>query len=222
LANAAEAESARLELETFNAPGFTVRTSEDGAISDRSVAVVEYSGAIAAPMAVELEAIWLEIKKHDRFDRIIFRLNSPGGYDSEGERVIAVLQAMRERMKLTTLVAEHDLCASMCVALFIQGEVRWASPASAWMFHGASLYAGGPPVLEKTEHYAQFFKDRGVGAKFLDELLARDYLTSPGAYWVSGDQLAARSDIITRVTPNWLPATGHRPPNANGRIPGGI
>ena len=109
--------------------GFEVLTAEDGAMEATDMVVIKYDGPIAFPMAKNLQAIWSEIQKNSRFRTVVLRLNSPGGAQAEGEEVISILREIRQHVHLLTLVGEHDLCASMCVPIFIQGETRFASPA---------------------------------------------------------------------------------------------
>jgi len=208
---------------TFNTDkmaGFRVVTSEEGAMEAKDMVVIEYSGAITSPMAGNLRHIWNEIAMDSRFQNVVLRLNSPGGTETEGEEVIGVLREIRERVTLLTLVAEHDLCASMCIPIFIQGESRHASPASAWMFHGATRSFSNVPSLSLTLHYVDYFKERGVGMKFVNALIEENYITTPGEYWISGDELATESDIVTRLDPNWKPAPPD--PGPMGGIRSGI
>jgi ATP-dependent protease ClpP protease subunit len=202
-------------FDTAKMAGFTVLTSEDGAMQANDMVVIKYDGPIAFPMADNLREIWDEIARNPRFETIVLRLNSPGGTQNEGEAVMQILGEIRDRADLVTLVAEHDLCASMCIPLFIQGETRFASPASAWMFHGASLYMSNIPCLSKTMRYVDYFKDRAVGMTFVTTLVEKRYLLSPGEYWTSGSELAAQSDIVTRLAPSWNPVE----PNP-GPVPG--
>jgi ATP-dependent protease ClpP protease subunit len=202
-------------FDTAKMVGFTVLTAEDGAMDAKDMVVIKYDGPITFPMAENLREIWGEIAKTRRFQIVALRLNSPGGTQSEGEEVISILREIRERAKLVTLVGEHDLCASMCIPLFIQGETRFASPASAWMFHGAAHYMSNVPSLSMTMRYVDYFKDRGVGTTFVNSLVEKQYLLSPGEYWLSGNELAEQSDIVTRIAPSWNPAQ----PNP-GPVPG--
>lgn len=193
-------------IDTTQMPGFEVLTAEDGAMEATDVVVVKYDGPIVSPMADGLRAIWDEVAKAPRFETVVLRLNSPGGIDAAGDDVIAILREIRERVKLVTLVGEHDLCASMCVPLFIQGEKRWASPASSWMFHGASHHLSNIPSLSMTMRYVDHFRNRNIGATFVNTLLEKEYLTSPGEYWLSGYELSMSSDIVTDLAPSWRPA----------------
>jgi hypothetical protein len=202
-------------FDTAKMVGFTVLTAEDGAMEAADMVVIKYDGTIAFPMAANLKEVWDEIAKTGRYQTVVLRLNSPGGTQSEGEEVISILRKIREHAKLVTLVGEHDLCASMCIPLFIQGETRFASPASAWMFHGAALYMSNIPCLTMTMRYVDYFKHRDVGTSFVNSLVERKYLSSPGEYWISGSELAAQSDIVTRLAPRWNPAE----PNP-GPVPG--
>ena len=155
--------------------GFKVLTAEDDAMSADDMVVVRYDGPIAFPMAANLREIWSEIARTPRFKTIVFQLNSPGGTQNEGEAVMQILGEIRDRADLVTLVSEHDLCASMCIPLFIQGETRFASPASAWMFHGASLYMSNIPCLSMTMRYVDYFKHRDVGTTFVNTLVEKKY-----------------------------------------------
>jgi hypothetical protein len=200
--------------------GFEVLTAEDGAMEANNMVVVKYDGPIVSPMAADLRSIWEGIKSHSRFEKVILQLNSPGGIDAHGMEVVKILKEIRQQMSLATLVGENELCASMCVAIYIQGEERYASPASAWMFHGASASRGGVPSLAMTMRYFGLFKDRGIDESFVNFLFENRYVTAPGTYWMSGSELAGQSNVITRLLPNWKPAkTKPRPaPGILGRI----
>jgi hypothetical protein len=192
-------------FDTSKMIGFKVLTAEDDAMSAQDLVVIEYSGPIVFPMAENLREIWNEIKKDSRFQRVALRLNSPGGTDLHGLDVINVLREIRATVQLMTVVNEHDLCASMCVPIYLQGDVRYAGPATSWMFHGAAKGLSNIPVREPTLRYFDLFKDRGIDASFTSFLFDNNYVTSPGAYWISGYELAAKSNIITRLLPNWQP-----------------
>lgn len=202
-------------IDTSGMTGFDVLTSEDGAVSDPGTVVIKYSGPIIATTAVDLGTIWERIDRLGRFERVILRLNSPGGLDTEGSKVIAILSEVRRKISLVTVVAERDLCASMCIAIFIQGDWRYASPASSWMFHGASTVKGGMPNLALTKQHFDLFRSRGIDRRFIDSLFERNYVTVPGAYWMSGSELAAQSNIITKLLPNWVPERP-RPRSSSG------
>jgi hypothetical protein len=213
-ANAATPAAHPLDLDTAKMIGFKVLTAEDGAMSAKDLVVIEYDGPIAFPMAENLRAIWDEIKKNSRFQRVALRLNSPGGTDVHGLEVIDVLREMREKVRLMTVVNEHDLCASMCVPIFLQGDVRYAGPATSWMFHGAARNLSNVPVLAPTLRYLDLFKERGIDATFTSFLLDNNYVTTPGQYWISGYELATKSNIITKLLPNWQPLDADPGPTA--------
>jgi hypothetical protein len=204
-------------FDTSKMVGFKVLTAEDGAITASDVVVIRYDGPIAFPMAENLLAIWQQIENNGRFRKVILRLNSPGGTQPHGEAVIDVLREIRQGVELVTLVAENDLCASMCVPIFIQGDTRVASPASAWMFHGATRHLSNIPSLSMTMRFIGYFRERKVGTSFLDLLVQHSYLTSPGEYWLAGKELAEMSDIVTGLAPNWKPLQADPGPFAGVR-----
>jgi len=185
--------------------GFTVLTSaENASIAPRTV-IIEYRGPIVSPMSANMREIWTRISRANRFDTLVLRLDSQGGVDTEGNRVIDTLVSVRERMTLITLVGERDLCASMCVALFIQGHRRYAKPTSAWIFHGASPRENGTPDARMTTRHFEIYRQRGIELDFIDYLRENDFLSRPGGYWISGGELAQRSNIITKLMANWQP-----------------
>jgi hypothetical protein len=56
----------------------------------------------------------------------------------EGERVIALLQTIKKTHRLYTGVLAGKKCGSMCVFIYVQGQKRFAAPASIWLFHEVS------------------------------------------------------------------------------------
>jgi hypothetical protein len=207
-------------FDTSKMVGFKVLTAEDEATDATNMVVIEYEGPVAFPMAENLQAIWEEVKKNSRFEKVLLRLNSPGGSDAHGLKAIDVLKEIRERVSLITLVGENDLCASMCIAIYVQGETRYASPASSWMFHGASRFMSNIPSLSRTKQYFDLFNDRAIDSSFINFLFENSYVTTPGAYWISGGELAEKSNIVTKLLPNWRPAEAVPGPLAG--ILGGI
>src|SRR6266536_3054325 len=205
VAGAPQAGAHPFSFDTAKMTGFKVVTAEDGAMTATDLVVIEYEGPIVFPMAENLREIWTEIKKNNRFHRVALRLNSPGGTDLHGLEVIDVLREMRQQVRLMTVVNEHDLCASMCVPIYLQGDVRYAGPATSWMFHGAAKAMSNIPSLAPTERYFDLFKERGIDASFTAFLFDNRYVTSPGAYWISGYELAGKCNIITKLLPNWQP-----------------
>jgi hypothetical protein len=157
-------------------------------------------------MAENLRAIWLEIQEADRLNEVVLRVDRNGGDGSVGEEVVGLLAEIREKVTLETLVGDNDLCASMCIGVFAQGERRFASPASSWMFHGASTRMSNIPDPALTARYFSLFSAREVGAAFVDYLATSGYASAPGGYWISGAELARTSNLISDLLPNWRPA----------------
>ena len=79
--------------------GFKVLTAEGGAKVAANAVVVTYEGPIAYPMAENLRAIWDEVSKRPGLEKVILRLNSPGGSDVHGLEVIGILKEIRERVR---------------------------------------------------------------------------------------------------------------------------
>lgn len=212
LMSAQQSAASSLPLAVQEPDGFRVLSAEDGVTTAKDLMIVEFRGAIEAPVADDLRAIWEAARSTARFSRIALRLDSPGGDDRQGQRLIDLLGEIRAEAHLTTIVGEGDLCASMCVAIFIQGDDRFASPASSWMFHGTSMRLGNVPNPARTESHFDLFRARNIDSAFIDYLFDGEYVIRPGAYWLSGRELFDQSNIITRLLPNWRPAPPRHQP----------
>ena len=112
--------------------------------------VMVWKGEIKAPMSDEISAAF-ELNK-DRIRKVEFKLNSGGG-SVKGGKVIAVLQQIKKRAKLATVVAAGKRCGSMCVFLYVQGQKRLAAPASLWLFHEVSI------VIRETERIPELDRE---------------------------------------------------------------
>jgi hypothetical protein len=100
---------------------------EDGAL------YIDLSGPIVAGTADDVRAA---LGKHDTtLNRVVLFLDSAGGKVDDGDRVIEVLNEIKLRHQLITVVRHGKLCASMCIPIFLQGEDRLAARASIWLFH---------------------------------------------------------------------------------------
>ena len=98
--------------------------------------VLSWQGPIAAPMANQIRDAFESQKRQS--SSISFRISSQGGSVSEGERVIEVLRKIRETHELETTVSHGDVCASMCVFIYLQGKKRSGALTSSWLFHEVS------------------------------------------------------------------------------------
>jgi hypothetical protein len=90
---------------------------------------IDWSGPIVAGMADDLRTT---LDKYGTvLDRVVLFLDSAGGQVEEGDRVIAVLNEIKLRHQLITVVPHGKLCASMCIPIFLQGEDRLAARRAA-------------------------------------------------------------------------------------------
>jgi len=63
---------------------------------------------------------------------------------AEGERVIEVLRQIKATHELETAVTQGDVCASMCVFIYVQGQKRYGALTSSWLFHEVSHMTPSP------------------------------------------------------------------------------
>lgn len=167
---------------------------------------IEIEGMIDRAVASRLDAIWRETKDDQSISRIVVNLDSAGGWVDQTEPVLATLAEMRDGPReLVTLVENGNTCGSLCVILFVQGEQRIAYPASAWMFHGCRIANSVIPDPARTETMFGYLRERGIDSAFIDDFFAQGLHQTPGELWLSGTELAERSDIILKLMPNWMP-----------------
>ncbi len=100
------------------------------------VLTMRWKGQVRRGMAEKIHAAFERHKSSYRTIRLI--LDSPGGSVREGERVIEVLQDIKATHRLYTVVMPGKRCGSMCVFIYVQGQKRFAAPASIWLFHEVS------------------------------------------------------------------------------------
>ncbi len=187
------------------APGLTVLTHETNDTVAEDLVVVRLEGVIAVPMAQQLDDIWS--KWGSGHERLLIDLHSPGGELSETEAIIKVIAGIRETASINTLVRHDAICASACVAIFVQGRERYAGGSSTWLFHGAYHERSNVPSLALTDRYLDILREASVATDFLYLLVGEGYVTTPGKLWLSGYELVHifRANIITHLLEPWRP-----------------
>lgn len=176
-------------------------TVENDPNAERTV-VLRWRGAIEPPMRARIEEAFKEHR--NRADTFVLSLSSPGGSVSHGGAVVRVLRDIRRTHRLETVLEGANTCASMCVPIFLQGEVRRATGRSRWMFHEVSLR--DPFSEEKAEMrpsdrkartdklFDDYFRPAGVPESWMTEMRM---LMKTGDIWRSGDELLAeRAGIV--------------------------
>lgn len=177
-------------------PGTVKLTNAKGA-QDQAIYVLTIKGTIASPMAQMVEA---ELAKATANQSLLLRLNSEGGSVTEGEKIIALLQKEKDlKRDLRSSVMNGEICASMCVFIYVQGTKRYAGEVASFMFHGATQFATtNIPDPWKTREQLHTFTKAGVSSTWLNRLWDEGAFTKPGAYWMSGkDLIDAQSGVVT-------------------------
>lgn len=184
---------------------FTVLTAADNTTIPAELMVVRLTGDITTGAAAELSRAWSS--RDAGIARLLLDLDSVGGELAETERIIALVQDLRQAARVDTLVRHGATCASACVAIFAQGERRSAGGASAWVFHGVCPAGSSLPSFAATCRGLDLLRAAGVSEDFLQMLLHGGFLTRPGALWLSGYELhhIHEAGLITRLLDSWQP-----------------
>lgn len=163
----------------------------------RSTLFLRWRGKIQAPMLQKLTEA-LNDKGNDA-TRIVLSLSSTGGALDHGAEVIRFLQSLRERYRLETFVEGRGICASMCVPVYLQGDVRTAAPDARFMFHEVSfreslsddsLEVPSKAVEKATDRFfAKYLETAGVSRDWLVEI--RRAITGGSEVWKTGRELVS-------------------------------
>jgi len=97
------------------------------------VVVLAWTGEVELPMHTLLVRAFEEWRT--KSEHFLLQLNSPGGSVREGGDVVELLQRIKRTHTLDTYVASREICMSMCVPIFLQGNKRIAAPDARFMFH---------------------------------------------------------------------------------------
>lgn len=163
---------------------------------------IELTGTIAYPMSIEFKE--LVEKMTNPTKPLILHLNSGGGAASEGLKIISLLRReIQNGRKVTTTVHNGEICGSMCVPVYLQGQKRFAGEIAAFMFHGVVRHGfTNIPDQAKTREYLRLFVDAGVPQSWLDKMWDRKVYSTPGNYWMTAAELMKdESNIITDLLP---------------------
>lgn len=140
--------------------------------------VLEWLFPIMPPMTAHFARAFEE--EGARAERIVIDLNSPGGLVDEGAALIDLIEEMKRTHEVETRVGRNRVCASMCVPVYLTGDIRTASPSARFMFHEPTAYdvvteeTIDRPEFERrmdTERFFRRFIDpTGVSPDFAREL----------------------------------------------------
>ena len=187
-------------------PGLEIYTHADQDNIARDFAGLRFTGEIRHGLAEALEAVLFH-EGSPRYARTMLELDSEGGDLAATGAAVAILRKLGGVSTLSTRVMDRGICASGCIALYMTGTVRKASTVSMWVFHGACPANSNVPSASATARYLKLLEDQGVKPDFLCNLTKEGYVTSPGAFILSGYELFHNYDsgIITELLPNWRP-----------------
>jgi ATP-dependent protease ClpP protease subunit len=167
-------------------------------VSRPGTVLLTWNGPIVAPMANQIRDAFESRKRQST--RFVFRISSYGGSVAEGERVIEVLRQIKSTHELETAVTQGDVCASMCVFIYVQGQKRYGALTSSWLFHEVSHM---DPVTKQTTRLDRgawerlvdkYLRPAGVSDAWIADLKPR---TVDSDYWQTGaDLISSNSGII--------------------------
>ncbi len=183
--------------------GGTLTVITDGMPAD--TVLLRWEGPIQPPMLQQIYEAW-QVHGSEK-KKFVLSLNSNGGLVSYGGKVIKLLRKIRKTNVLVTDLGYGDKCLSMCVPIYLQGQVRKASKRSVWMFHEVrAREAVSDNVVTSNrsdiERWTQQIIDRYFKPANLDKGWVRDmeFRIKSGDYWSTGGKLyREKSGIIHKL-----------------------
>ncbi|MEO1015700.1 MAG: ATP-dependent Clp protease proteolytic subunit [Pseudomonadota bacterium] len=124
-------------------------------------AVLTWIEGVDVPMARRIDEAYQRLG--GEVDAFVLELHSPGGSVLEGRAVIGVLDRVRSTHDLITVVGPGRECLSMCVPIFLSGEMRLAARDATFMFHEPT----SRNVLTGARERRPAFEERRATEKFL-------------------------------------------------------
>ncbi len=156
--------------------GFTVSLQDNGR-------VVEFKGGVNEGAAAALDKAIADAPKVSTV-----RLDSPGGWLREGERMAAVVR----RYQLHTHVDED--CYSSCTLVFLAGKDRTAGQHAAVGFHRGRGIGEGKRGGSATSDEAELYAKTGLDAAFVRRILN----TPNDEVWVPTRRELLKAHVLTR------------------------
>ena len=167
--------------------------------------IMSWHTRVELPMARRILEAFENSKAQVR--RVVVDLSSPGGSLYEGREVIRVLNRIKKSHRVDTHVGKRQICLSMCVPIYLQGQRRIAASNSRWMFHEpyhAEQFSGrkvSKPKFEE-DYTAQKFFDRYFTNSPMNTEWRRqlERAWKGNEIWKTGQELVdERSNIITQL-----------------------
>lgn len=177
------------------------------AIPGEDTVYMQWRGKIEAPMASRIAEAFGRHK--DEGHTIVLALSSPGGSLDQGAEVVRLLDKIRQSHTLVTSVDDGDVCASMCVPVYLQGQRRVAAPTAEFMFHDVSFRdffskekdASVPDAAvgaETDRLFGRYFSTAGVSQPWIRSVRAE--MAGGNDVWKTGLQLFdEKSGIVQQL-----------------------
>jgi len=145
--------------------------------------VVAFSGGVNESAAAALDKAIAQAPKVTTV-----RLESPGGWLSEGERMADVVRRYGLRTRIETE------CHSSCTLVFLAGNDRTMAPGARLGFHRGRAIGGEDPNDPPDRREAAIYLRAGLQPAFVQRILA----TPHASIWMPSHEFLYKSGVLTR------------------------
>lgn len=166
---------------------------------------LNWRGSVEAPMRQKLQDAFEAYGASN--PRFVLSLTSPGGSLQQGAEVIRLIKRVQHKHAVDTVVEGRNICASMCVPIYLAGQHRSASPSARFMFHEVQFRDAATDKIDKVPEraiaratdgfFVRYFLPAGVDpgwvADIREKVRGRDV-------WRRADQLVEeRAGIVQQL-----------------------
>ena len=163
--------------------------------------VFSWSHEVDVPMATRFAEAYAKWRGKAR--RIVIDLNSPGGSLAEGRKVVSVIENMKKSHDVDTYVGNGRICLSMCVPIYLQGQVRSAAANSRWMFHAPSkVDVFTDEKVDELEFERNYAARRFFNRYFANSDVNPIWLSSIKKQWQGGADIWRTGDELLKQQTN--------------------
>lgn len=155
---------------------------------------LRWQGRVDLPMASSIRRAF---ERYGATTEVVqLDLHSGGGAIREGGEVIKALETIKTTHKLITHVAAGERCMSMCVPIYMEGDIRRASPKARFMFHEPKRYYD-----DGKEAKGFSFEQEALTRRFFERYLASSpidpgWLKQLEQLWIGKDIFKSGQDLV--------------------------
>lgn len=163
------------------------------------IRLIRLDGIITNATARQLSDALRSLPRHVPVE---LELVSPGGFTSPGYRMIDLILAERQAGRtVATRVRSGEFCESMCVALYLAGNPRYAAPDAEFMVHAPRHAALPLSTLRSTRQMVDRLISLGASPDWVGSVHQAGGFSGTADYRIRAQELTAiQANVVTSIS----------------------